>query len=175
MDKITTGKEFGGLADVNISAFGTLVTPAASAVIKSGMISFKGNEIRNISSEFGISKGSLKAVNTTVFDYGKYSALRLDADMEIKDDILAVKSMTLKDKKTALGSLKGSYGLKSTDVDAAGSLRGIVISKTDIGYFRGKNIDGIINADLQVKGRADSPQIELDLKSDRQIKIRGTL
>ncbi|HPI03775.1 MAG TPA: translocation/assembly module TamB domain-containing protein, partial [Candidatus Goldiibacteriota bacterium] len=167
MDKITTGKEFGGLADVNISAFGTLVTPAASAVIKSGMISFKGNEIRNISSEFGISKGSLKAVNTTVFDYGKYSALRLDADMEIKDDILAVKSMTLKDKKTVLGSVKGNYGLKSTDIDAAGSLKGIVISKTDIGYFRGKNIDGIINAELEVKGKADSPQIALDLKSDR--------
>ncbi|PKL91062.1 MAG: hypothetical protein CVV21_09725 [Candidatus Goldiibacteriota bacterium HGW-Goldbacteria-1] len=171
-EKISSGREFAGIADINFNAYGTLVTPGASALIKSGMLSFKGSEIRNVTSAFTFSKGSFKAVNSTVFDYGKYSALKLDAGITVKDDIISASTMTLKDKNSTLVKVAGDYGIKTKQLNVNGQVNGLVISKADIAYFRGKDIDGIINALLEIKGAVDSPQIALDVKSDR-LEIKG--
>jgi autotransporter translocation and assembly factor TamB len=170
--KLLGSDDFKGALDMEFNAGGTIDTPNAKAVIRTNSVFYKGSEIRNLKGVFDLKKGSVKITGNTIFDYGKYTGLSLDTDVGITPDKITINNINLKSGKMRLLNVSGFYGLNDKKLDIYSAFTGLVLSKLDIEYLKGKDIDGVFNSAITFKGTSDLPEISAIVKMD-DLKIKG--
>jgi len=156
--KISGNKNFNGNVDVNLKFSGSMKTPQLILQLNSDKIDFDGNTASKISSVFSFNNKNL--IIDGSFNYNNYENLKLNGNVQIKNDIINILSLKLNNKADTLVNITGDYKFDNKMINLAADINNIRLSSLGIRAIRGKDIDGDIVSQIIVKGTLTSPDVE---------------